>query len=484
VSTTPTAEVSVTDLGPPGPVLGHGGQAIVYDLPGFRLPGEPQRLVYKAYKTGMGPSRHSVDKLIARRHRLDPAVRDRLDAVTVWPLAAVVDGAELRGVVLPRIPDAFFQQVVLPSGSKKEILREVQHLFVDPARNDMIKMPTPSPEERLRVCRDLADVLALLHSDELKITFGDLNAKNELFRLDAEPHVMLLDCDAARVRGDMGQQPNTPDWIPPTGEPLSALSDRFKFGLFVLRCLTPGDQGSTRTDPGAAAAVLDATGVDLLRDAIQAPPTRRPSTLEWYQYLSRCLGEPLGPPSLGALTLDRTFVAAGEPLTVGWSAQEAETVEFHLVDCEPVVVDGIAGQGTVDLYPTRTGKIRAVARNRLGEVAAATPPVLVIDAPRLADLPVQVPSMTLPDLGGITLPEVTAVLPPLPAVGAVGLPAAAEPVGAWLPPPLVPEPPLVDPAGPPPGFDSGPTAFPLDTVAILSGAPDLGTGPTTPGGTV
>ena len=46
------------------------------------------------------------------------------------------------------------------------------------------------------------------------------------------------------------------------------LSDRYKFGLFVLRCLTPGDQGSTRTDPAAAAGVLDATGMGLLRDAI------------------------------------------------------------------------------------------------------------------------------------------------------------------------------------------------------------------------
>ena len=50
---TPVAELSVTDLGLPGRVLGAGGQVIVHDLPGFRLPGEPQRLVYKAYNLGM-----------------------------------------------------------------------------------------------------------------------------------------------------------------------------------------------------------------------------------------------------------------------------------------------------------------------------------------------------------------------------------------------------------------------------------------------
>ena len=222
-------------------------------------------------------------------HGLAEGPRDRLDAVAAWPLAAVVDGVALTGVVLPRIPDAYFQDVVLPSGTAETVVREVQYLFVPPDRNKRIGMPMPDDDQRLRICRDLADLLAFLH-DDLAVAFGDLNAKNELFRLDAEPMIMLVDCDAARTRGDTSAQPNTPDWIPlDPHEPLSRLSDRYKLGLFILRCLTPGPQGSTRTDPSAA-QILDAEGIDLLRGGDRgtaASATGRPGVVPLPEPLSR-----------------------------------------------------------------------------------------------------------------------------------------------------------------------------------------------------
>ena len=476
MSNAPVAEIDIRQLGTLGDELGRGGQAVVFDLPGLHLPGEPQHLVYKRYKTGMGPSRLSLSRLVDLRHGLAEGPRDRLDAVAAWPLAAVVDGVALTGVVLPRIPDAYFQDVVLPSGTAETVVREVQYLFVPPDRNKRIGMPMPDDDQRLRICRDLADLLAFLH-DDLAVAFGDLNAKNELFRLDAEPMIMLVDCDAARTRGDTSAQPNTPDWIPlDPHEPLSRLSDRYKLGLFILRCLTPGPQGSTRTDPSAA-QILDAEGIDLLRAAIEGPPRQRPDALEWYRYLSRCLGEAVDPPVFEAVVPDRTLVAAGEPLTVHWTAQNADEVELVAEGADPVVVDGRPGSGSAEVYPARTGRVRGTARNRLGTVAAASPPVMVVDMPAWADLPVPVPRLPMPDLSAVGLPEVTAVLPPLPAVGAVGLPSLAEPVGVWTSPDVQQPAPLVEVAGPPPAFDTGETGFPLDTLSILTGAPDLDGGP-------
>ena len=204
---TPVAELSVTDLGPPGPVLGAGGQAIVHDLPGFRLPGEPQRLVYKAYKPGMGPSRHSLERLIARRHRLDPGLRDRLDAVTVWPLAAVVDGADLRGVVLPRIPDAYFQdRWSCPAGPLRRSSGRCSTLFV--ARRPqrlVIGMPNAdggAAAADLPGPRGRAGPSALGRPEDH--VRRPESRRTSCSASDAEPHVMLIDCDAARVRGDIG----------------------------------------------------------------------------------------------------------------------------------------------------------------------------------------------------------------------------------------------------------------------------------------
>lgn len=474
--------LDVARLGPLGRELGNGGQAIVYDLPGFALRNEPQRLVYKRYRPGMSPSPHSLTRLIGRRQRLAPMLRDRLDAITAWPLAAVVDGADLLGVLMPRIPDAYFQDVVLPSGTAKAVVREAQYLFVPPDRNTRIHMLTPSPEQRLRICRDLADALMFLHAPELQIVFGDLNAKNELFRLDAEPTVMLVDCDAMRPRGDTGPQPNTPDWIPADpNEALSTRSDCYKLGLFVLRCLTPGAQGSTRTDPAMAGGVLDAAGVNMLRAAIGGSVAERPSAAEWVRYLSVCLGEPVDPPTLDSVAPDRTMVAAGEPLTVRWTASNAEVLELVAPGSDPVQVDGRAGAGDAEVYPRRTGRVEVVARNRLGAAAELTAPVMVVDMPRWSDLPVPLP--VLPTTGAHLppLPELAAVLP-LPAVGAVGLPSAAEPVGAWTPPELSrPAVVAAHATNPPPAFDSGMTAMPVDVVALLTGAPELGDGPTTRG---
>ena len=49
--------------------------------------------------------------------------------------------------------------------------------------------------------------------------FGDVNAMNELYRLDDTPMVMFLDCDGVRPKGSKAavRQLNSPDWVPPVG---------------------------------------------------------------------------------------------------------------------------------------------------------------------------------------------------------------------------------------------------------------------------
>ena len=46
-------------------------------------------------------------------------------------------------------------------------------------------MPAPDLGERFAICRDLAGALAFLH--EHGVVFGDVNAKNALFRIGLEP---------------------------------------------------------------------------------------------------------------------------------------------------------------------------------------------------------------------------------------------------------------------------------------------------------
>ncbi|GAA2634633.1 hypothetical protein GCM10010399_79120 [Dactylosporangium fulvum] len=432
--------LTVADLGRLGPALGSGGQAVVYDAPALHLQNAPGQLVYKEYKPGKAPRRGDVLSLITLRDQLGPADRDRLDGIATWPLRAVTDGPDLRGVVLPRIPGSFFQPVTTPSGKRKTWVREVQHLFVDPDRCQRVGMPVPSWEQRLTICRDFAAALDFLHGPAVDVVFGDINAKNELFRLDKEPTVMFVDCDAVRRRGVVTGEPqlNAPDWEPPNRTSLNRSTDLYKLALFVLRCLTtPGDQASTRTDPAEAAGVLDTTGRALLDAALLGPAAQRPEAADWLHYLSRLLGRPLDPPQLVDVAIDRTVVPAGEPVTISWTTTDAVTVEVIAPGHAPVVADARSGAGTTQVRPARSGQLTVTARNDHGADSRRTPPVAVYDLPDWSALPVPSPQLHLDAVALPPMPDLRAALalhpPPIPeSPSHVTVPTAA-PVSGRMP---------------------------------------------------
>lgn len=407
--------LTVGDLGQLGDQLGAGAQAVIFDAPALRLPHAPGRLVYKEYKPGAAPRLADMDRLIDLRARLDEHDRTHLDTIATWPQRAVVDaGGALRGVVLPRIPDSFFQPVTLPSsGLPATWVREVQHLFVDPARCRRVGMPDVTWEQRLTICRDFAAALDFLHGPAINVTFGDINAKNELFRVDGAPTVMFVDCDAVRRHGFVTGQPmlNAPDWEPPHQTSLNQSTDRYKLGLFVLRCLTdPGPQASVRTDPADVDGVLDATGRALLMATLRGYPADRPSANDWLRYLSLLLGQPLDPPTLTDVAPDRTLVPAGEPVTVHWSTTGAVTVEVSAPGVDPVVSDGRPGFGRTRICPVRTGPLLVTARNPHGTDAVRTPPIGVFDLPSWSSLPVPAPALPVDRLPLPDLPDVGPVL--------------------------------------------------------------------------
>lgn len=465
-------------LGPIGPEIGKGGQAKVYDLLGLTLPDVQGRLVYKKYRQGAAPA-HSMSRIVALRTQLRarPAELARLDALAAWPVRQVVGPSRaVLGLVLPRIPDSYFQDLRLPSGAREQHQREIQYLFIPPDRALRLGAPTPTPEERLRICRDFAGALTFLHG-ELDVAFGDINARNALFRLGADPTIMLIDCDAVRVRGHMATvaQLNAPDWDPPEGaQVLSQSTDLYKLGLFVLRCVTPREFSSVNRDPEAARGALDTAGLDLLRAALSGPAHDRPSAERWYRYLRRRLGEALEPPRLVRIEADRTIVAAGESVTLTWAAEEADVVKLSGVGISPTSVPGISGTGSVTLRPTRTGTVTVVACNALGADELRTGPIAVFDVASFVDLPVPMPGLDLPRLTPTELPSVAAVLPPLPRHEPTPVPAATNLLQAFDRPDLSPPPPPVDPTGRPPSFRFGASAVPVDVTAIMTAAPDSG----------
>ncbi|WP_086668808.1 hypothetical protein [Lentzea kentuckyensis] len=274
--------IGLSALGPLGPQIGAGGQAKVFLAPAITLDDVAGPLVYKQYKPDHVPP-HGLSAVVDKRLRMDVATRQRLDRCTAWPVRIVEQAGAVSGVLMPLIPGEFFEDRVLPSGQPKNSLREVQHLFIDPDRARRLGMPAPTPAQRLLICRDLAAALHLLHRNDL--VMGDINAKNEVFRIDGRPCVMLVDCDAIRIKGSSAvvKQLNAPDWDPPE-DTLSQSTDIYKFGLFVLRCLVPASMGSVSRDPARANAVLAPEGRTLLRASLSRRPADRPTAQDWGRF--------------------------------------------------------------------------------------------------------------------------------------------------------------------------------------------------------
>lgn len=273
--------------------LAKGGQGRVYQVNGLRLPDVPGAIVFKEYKPGQ-VAPNGLSGIIGVRNRMDQATRDRLDSMAAWPCRLVQNGSDVCGILMPRIPDSFFHQWTKPSGKEATSPREVMHLFDDPLKAKRLGWPWLSLVQRLTICRDLAGALELLHSNGL--VFGDVNARNALFRLNESPSVMLVDCDAARKVGNAAvvQQLSAPDWDPPEkGSALSTNTDCYKLALFVLRSLSPGRNCSTNRRPELADELLDSRARTLMRAALHGPVRQRPTAATWRSLLTSMLDSEL-----------------------------------------------------------------------------------------------------------------------------------------------------------------------------------------------
>lgn len=169
--------------------------------------------------------------------------------------------------------------------------REIQYLFLGAARCAKLGFPLVNLHQRFAICAGMARVFALQHANH--VVFGDLNAKNALFTVGPGRHeadVMMVDCDAVRVRGTMTAVPqlNAPDWEPPLAErtQLTHQTDVHKYALFVLRCLSPGSNASTARDPRRVADVLDSAGQALMSASFSETPGHRPGAAQWADYFA------------------------------------------------------------------------------------------------------------------------------------------------------------------------------------------------------
>ncbi len=271
--------------------IAEGGQGKVYRCTQLRLPDFDGRLAFKEYKPGQVTAA-GLEAIIAMRSRLSDADRHRLDEMSTWPTRLVREHGRVTGILMPLIRDEYVHVGQSLTGSVLRKEREIQYLFLAAARCEKLGFPRVNLYQRFAICQALAEALALLAANN--VVFGDLNAKNALFKVGPDRFdgdVMLVDCDAVRVRGTMSAVPqlNSPDWEPPEAERthLTQETDVFKYALFVLRALSPGPNASTARDPRRVDDILDAEGQQLLRTSLSSTRAARPRAADWAAYFAR-----------------------------------------------------------------------------------------------------------------------------------------------------------------------------------------------------
>lgn len=272
--------------------IDEGGQGKVYDVHGVNLPDCPGALVYKEYKPGQVTAA-GLEAIVSMRSRLSPEERKRLDELAAWPVRLVKEKGQMTGILMPRIPERFFNDgVSARSGQRMHKIREIQYLFIAPGRCTSVGFPLVNLFQRYAICREMASALAFLADH--KVVFGDVNAKNALFNVGPPKshhgEIMLVDCDAVRVSGTASavKQLNSPDWFPPKPERafLTHSTDVYKFALFVIRCLSPGPGASAASNPKRVEKVLDAEGLGLVRASLDEDKKKRPQAKDWAAYFT------------------------------------------------------------------------------------------------------------------------------------------------------------------------------------------------------
>lgn len=289
------AEISRSALPDTGRLkkLGTGGEGSVYALSVHEAPQEVRDLVKGrplAYKEFLVPDsgreaehHRSVVEVFGK---FGPEQQEWLLDRAAWPVATVTDKGTVTGIVMPLIPDQFFRDFPASGGRTTRAEAGIQLLLNDDRYLRKMGLLL-SKRQRYSILLEVCDLLRVLQGGGIVV--GDLSARNLMFSLGEGAHgaasVHLVDCDSVSTPESVN--PNgmeTPGWEVPAGvEKQTADSDRYKFGLLVLRLLA-GDQRTRDADrlpAGAPHRVRDMVGRTLAGDLSDLP-----TFSEWLGMLS------------------------------------------------------------------------------------------------------------------------------------------------------------------------------------------------------
>jgi hypothetical protein len=273
------ARTDVSEIGPLA-VLGSGGQGTVFST-SRSLKQPAVHLVYKEYNARVSQSidYEVLASMAAFLEGLPMTESLEFLSHAAWPCLIVETAGATSGFLMPAIPDGFFMDMTLASGSKR-VLGEFQYLLNS---ESFLARQGINLNDKLRygLLRSAAEALVTLHSNQIAV--GDLSDRNLMFSLTPNPAVFFIQCDAMRFHGQsVTGQCEASGWvvgaINPGEELATEKTDSLKLGLLALR-LMAGDQ--TTWDMTAIPKSVPAAVRDLIIHSLDKRPGHRPNPAAW-----------------------------------------------------------------------------------------------------------------------------------------------------------------------------------------------------------
>jgi hypothetical protein len=359
--------------------LAEGGFGRVSRVDGYTLPGDATPLAYKEFTVGRAEQARSAQDAVTFRAGLAPVERTELDRYTAWPRGLVDDATgSVCGLLMPLIPPEFFCRMADPaSGTMTSKPREMSWLIASQKQRTAAQIDLPGVDhtERLILLAQLVYIIGRLH--KYGWVFGDLSFGNVVFALNPL-RVMLIDCDGAAARANHSRaQFSTPFWDPPECpcEPprqqdlQDDVTDTYKLGLAILRCLTPGQGASSTRAVGRFAGELDAAGVRLVARALSGDRATRPTAKDLYVYLSQTVSPKVKPPEVVFARLASPFRLRGQDARVEWQVGNATGLTISAGNGLRLDVDLARHSGGYGFRPDVSGPVSIEVRNRFGAVS-------------------------------------------------------------------------------------------------------------------
>jgi hypothetical protein len=418
--------------------LAEGGFGKVYRVADYHLPGDPkdQAYAYKEFTREKAQQGHASRAAVAFRDQLSAAERAELDLYAAWPRAVVEDHGAVAGLLMPLIPPDFFCELIDGmTGNRDSAPREMQWLIASQAQRDAaeIDLSPVDKTQRLTLLAQLVYAVGRLHKRGW--VFGDLSFKNAVFAVDP-PRMMLIDCDGAASVGDpLRKQAHTPQWKPPECESTpghayfdmqDTVTDVYKLGLAVLRCLSPGKGAGSAKDPARLAQELDAAGLDLITRATGADRAARPAAKELYAYLYSLQRARVHLPEVIFARLATPLRVRGMDARIEWQIANVSEVTIRVGASAPMIVPVAASAGPqLHVFtPRESGPVTIEAENRHGAVRVDLGELIIYEIPPFdpKSLIGTLPRLAVPRLEAFTLDALAPALATVPRVRVPELP--------------------------------------------------------------